>query len=372
MKILHVVTMMSSDGAFGGPLTVAMTQAAELRRRGHDVTIAAGWSGTEIPPQSLAGTPARLFRLYRALPLGFSGLLSPRLLYWLWINAASFDLVHIHAGRDLVTLPAMAVCRHLAVPYVVQTHGMIGVDGRRAARLLDAFATRGLLAAASRHLVLTDEEERHLPQVEPSVRLHRVLNGLSMRGSTQGRNAPSNSEVLFCARLHVRKRPVDFVKMAALVHAELPMSTFAIVGPDQGELPAVLSAIQDLRLQNVVRYEGSCSGEAVTSRMKRAAVYVLPSVDEPFPMSLLEALSVGLPSVCTTSCGIAGVLKSRGAALVTDGSAQKLADAVRTLLTNQEVYAKMSQSATQSVTEYFSIEAVVADLEIVYLSAVNA
>ncbi len=38
MRLLHVVTLVSDDGIFGGPPSVAVAQSAELAARGHDVT----------------------------------------------------------------------------------------------------------------------------------------------------------------------------------------------------------------------------------------------------------------------------------------------------------------------------------------------
>jgi hypothetical protein len=61
VKILHLVTLISTDGAFGGPTRVALNQAAELRRRDQDVQVAAGSRRDKSPPQSISGVPLHLF-----------------------------------------------------------------------------------------------------------------------------------------------------------------------------------------------------------------------------------------------------------------------------------------------------------------------
>ena len=43
--------------------------------------------------------------------------------------------------------------------------------------------------------------------------------------------------------------------------------------------------------------------------MAAASVYVLPSVREPYPMSVLEAMSVGLPVVVSADCGLAPLVE---------------------------------------------------------------
>ncbi len=100
--------------------------------------------------------------------------------------------------------------------------------------------------------------------------------------------------MLFLARLHPRKRPTMFVRMAAaLVEAGID-AHFSLVGPDEGEGAAVAKLIEQSSLQSRVSYEGPLKPAQSISRMRRAKVYVLPSVDEPYPMSVLEAMSVGL------------------------------------------------------------------------------
>lgn len=72
MRILQVVSLLSPDGAFGGPARVAINQSAALIRKGHDVTLAAGTRGYPIPPTDIGGVPLRLFPARTLLPgLGF-------------------------------------------------------------------------------------------------------------------------------------------------------------------------------------------------------------------------------------------------------------------------------------------------------------
>ena len=81
MKIIHVVTLFTPDGAFGGPTRVAVNQTRELRTRGHDVTLAGAALGYgETLPKAIDGVPVRLFPARRVVPrTGFAGLTSPGL-----------------------------------------------------------------------------------------------------------------------------------------------------------------------------------------------------------------------------------------------------------------------------------------------------
>jgi glycosyltransferase involved in cell wall biosynthesis len=181
----------------------------------------------------------------------------------------------------------------------------------------------------------------------------------------------SGQEVLFCARLHERKRPVAFIEMAAELLRRGVTATFAIIGPDEGELAAVQESISDKGLGGVVRYEGSLDYSAVLARMQQGDVYVLPSVHEPFPMSLLEALALGLPSICTDTCDISKPLRDYGAAIVTDGSVTGMADAVEAILMAPDLRSELSKNARKIVAQFFSMEAVGNHLERTYRSVVD-
>jgi glycosyltransferase involved in cell wall biosynthesis len=363
VRILHLVTLLSPDGAFGGPARVALNQAAELRRRGHDVQVAAGWRGDRSRPHSLNDVPMHLFPTIQLIPsLGFSGMVSPKLSWWLLKNVAKYDVLHIHAGRDLISMASLAVAWCKRRPYVIQSHGMIQPDPRFIARLLDLLATRRFIKAAKKRFVLTQREQDGLAKVlDFPVEFERLPNGVPDPPTTG--MAVRNNEVLFCARLQRRKRPVAFVEMAGEVLRRGIEASFALVGPDDGELNNVLWTIQNLGLTSVVRYEGALNYEAVLNRMNQSGVFVLPSVDEPFPMSLLEALSLGIPSVCTDTCDIAPVLRRTRSAIVTSGSVEALACAVIEIFNHDNLRQTLATNARQLVSEHFSINAVGGRLE---------
>ena len=117
MRIAHIVTYVSEDGAYGGPIAVARAQTAELARRGHDVKLLAGWDGRAR--LSIPGVDVRLFPVRRVAP-GFSGLVAPGLQRHLRMALANYDALHVHLARDLVTLPAARLgpvsYTHLTLP----------------------------------------------------------------------------------------------------------------------------------------------------------------------------------------------------------------------------------------------------------------
>lgn len=367
MRILSLVTLISPHGEYGGPVRVALNQAEALQKRGHDVTVAGSQRGYGSDVPTVIGTvPVSLFPARTVVPgIGFAGLAAPALQRWLARAARQADIVHIHAARDFVTLPAADWLRRHRIPYVLQTHGMIDPSKNPLAIPLDAALTRRALRAARHVFYLTEEEKRGLTTVAgASLRLRELPNGVPQPPAFSAEHP--RTEVLFLARLAPRKRPAHFVDMARLVAASFPDASFRLVGPDEGEGPNVAQRIAALAGSVDIAWEGALPPETTTERMSRAAIYVLPSVDEPYPMSVLEAMALGLPVVITDTCGLAPLVRSSGCGIVVDDSTASLVAAVVRLLGGPELAASMGRAGARIARERLSMSSIAAALEQAY------
>lgn len=366
MKVLSLVTLISPLGEYGGPVRVAVNQAQAMIDRGHDVRIVGGCRGFNgEPPSDIEGVPASLFPTRQVVPrTGFAGLTAPGLFRWLSRHLADIEVLHAHLARDLVTLPAVAQARRRGIRYVAQTHGMIDKSANPLAIPLDRLLSVPALQGAAHVLYLTEAEKRGLSEVAGDLRMTHVPNGVPPAEGIEPAEPP---EVLYLARLAERKRPVLFVTVAMRLAAEFPEVRFRMVGPDEGEGPAVGEAIARARAAGVdIQWEGALSPADTVKRMRRAAVYTLPSVDEPYPMSVLEAMSVGLPVIITDSCGLAGFVHDHQAGLVVGPEEHELIAGLRTLLSNRDRARLTGERGRAAVRSELGMAAIAEQLETLY------
>ena len=366
VRIVQVVTYVSRDGAFGGPVAVAVSQAVESARQGHEVTLVAGWDGLAVV--DAPGVNVKLFRARWVLPkrlAGFSGLVSPGLQAWLRRNRGSQDVLHFQLARDLVTLPAASSAVRAGHPGgFVQAHGMIVPDARLRSRIFDRVAVRRVLRAASAVLAYPGKEGAQLAEVAGApIRLRELTNGVEPGGPARQRGQVR--DVLFMARLEARKRVQRFLGAALMLGPSHPALKFAVVGPDQGELAAVEAFIAAHPVA-ALGYEGAVAQHEVRPRLSEADVFVLPSDDEPFPITALDALAVGTPTIVTDTCGIAGLLLDSSAALVVSGTTEAIADGIQRLVADDSLRSRLSLAGPKVVAEHFSIAAVVTRLLGIY------
>lgn len=373
MKVLHVVALVTPDGAYGGVERVCVNLCSALRDNGHDAVIAAGFNGFDEPLADVGGVPAHLFPAKRVMPgFGYAATRAPELGRWLGENAHKFDIVHLHLSRDLVTLPAADSLRRMGIPFVLQTHGMVAPRTHPLAPLIDRMWTIRLLRSAAAVLYLTEVERRDLCAVGGSgIRLQHLPNGVPTPAATTG-DQPSAGlpEVLFMARLQERKRPDLFAESALSLLKSGIRARFAIVGPAEGAEHGVDAVIGRARAEgfdeNAIRREPAVSPDLAGERMARASIYVLPSVKEPFPMTVLEALALGIPVIVCDDCGLAEFVKTHECGVVVDGSPASITRAISDLVSDPARAHDMGRRARPAVQSEFSIASVGHELEQIY------
>ena len=93
-------------------------------------------------------------------------------------------------------------------------------------------------------------------------------------------------------------------------------------------------------------------------------LFVLSSTSEGLPLTVLEAMAVGLPVVATRVGGIPEVVvEGQTGFLVPPGKVEAMAQKIQQLLEDKEQAAQMGQAAAQQVRLNFDLKRMVADYE---------
>jgi glycosyltransferase involved in cell wall biosynthesis len=365
VRIAQVVTYVSSDGVFGGPIAVALAQTVELARRGHEVHLYAAWDG-----QVVVDAPGVILHLYRvAPPRGrLSSVFSFKLMKDLRRSRRNFDVIHLHFGRDGVSLTSWLAVASLRSRLILQPHGMIEPADRFKSQLVDAVVVRRALRAARAVLALTAQEREALRNVaRRSLRLEQIDNGIRPPNDVFVER-PDPKIVLFLARLHPRKNVMVFAEAARRAHDMGSSAVFRVVGPDEGDLPALLEFITRHRLQKSLQYAGPIGPGESVHELARAAVFVLPSVGEVYPMTVLEALSVATPVVLSEDCGLSDALRTAGAAKIVRPNSEAVARAVAALLSDEPQRRAIAARGARFAAAQFDIDQVALQLVRIYAS----
>ena len=170
------------------------------------------------------------------------------------------------------------------------------------------------------------------------------------RSARAGTRDPDAPVLLFIGNDFERKGGPDLLTAFTEVRAEFPGARLLLVGtrPDVDEQPGVevLGRIHDRH--------------RISELYRSADVFVLPSVFDPFPLVLLEAMAHGVPVVTTSSCGTPDLLREGiDGTLVDAGDPRGLARAVIELLADSDRASAMAENARRRVTREFTWSRVV-------------
>lgn len=373
MRILAVCAVFHPATIYGGPSTVALQQASGLVRRRHEVTVVTS-DLISFSPEAhmdqqnriIDGVEVHHFSSHAPLRK-FPTVYSHGLGRWLRGHIHEYDVVHVHFAREWIPVTAAKAALQAGIPVFLQPHGMLNRrDGVRT--ILDNVLIRKILEASSAVLVLQSHERDVIRRIAPNALTEVLPNGIEIVGDAPQwqLHGLQDRTVLFLARLHPRKRVLDFLEMARLLHQRDLGLRFRIAGPDGGDLAIAQQRVAGYGLTDVVAFTGPIPRDAVAAELAQAAVYVLPSVDEPFPMSVLEALSVGTPTVVTTGVHIRDLLERNGAAAVVEPNPEALAEAVERLITKPGDAVMLSRQGRQLVERELTMASVLERLESIY------
>ena len=126
--------------------------------------------------------------------------------------------------------------------------------------------------------------------------------------------------LLFMARLHPKKGLERLLQAFSLAHADFPDAMLVVGGSGEVQYEAQLKTLAEvLGISSKVLFTGFLTGDRMTSVLRHAYVYVLPSYSEGMPLSVQNALTCGVPVVISDACNMPEVAEY-GAGVVMSGN----------------------------------------------------
>ena len=315
MKILRVIR--SVNPVIGGPVESVKQSSAALKNRGHVVDVAS----LDLPTDPWTKNyPTSLH------PLGAGGGTygySPAFVPWLRRQAVNYDAVIVHGVWQYHSFAVWRGLRGGPTPYFVFPHGMLDPWFRRTYPLKHVkkllywpWAEARVLRDAAAVLFTSEEERRLARQSFPLYRCHeRVVNYGTAAPPAEIASAREKFFAefpalrgkrlfLFLSRLHEKKGCDLLLEAFARVcklSGDAEQLHLVMAGPAAtGEYLAKLKQIAATARVSVT-FTGMLAGEMKWGAFAAAEVFVLPSHQENFGISVVEALACGVP-VLISNC----------------------------------------------------------------------
>lgn len=158
--------------------------------------------------------------------------------------------------------------------------------------------------------------------------------------------------LLFMGRLGTRKGIYDLVDVLVKHKAEFNGKMQFLFGGD-GEVEQIQTIIKENGLENIAQYQGWVNGEKKEKLLNLADAYIQPSYNEGLPISILEAMSYGLPTISTKVGGIPEIIADGvNGYLITPGDKDSIYASIKKLLDNPELAKQMGAKSQERVKEH--------------------
>jgi glycosyltransferase involved in cell wall biosynthesis len=315
MKIVQLLPSLD----LGGMERLAVDLARQQKAEGHKPSIYCTSDPGQLAPEAeAAGVPVLSF----GKTVGFS----PRLIRDLASRLRVDRPDVLHAHNALVLHYGIAAALLARVPVVVNTRhgGNMNWDShceriwRQAVRWTDAVV---FISEGVRNYYVTKDR---LSRLNSSV----IYNGIDVGKFSAHPAHPVADTPRFrvgsVGRLVPAKDHVTLIRSFALVTAVMPEAELHILG--DGPLRAAISqTAESLGIANRVFLHGA--GFDVAGFLSKLDLFVLSSIDEGLPISLMEAMAAGLPVVSTRLPGLTELApESVVAGYCTPGQPESLAE----------------------------------------------
>lgn len=344
MKIVHVVDSMSVGGA-----EVLVADLCRVQReQGHDVSVSClftrGLLGEALEQE---GFTVRVH--------GPGGLLHTMPLLWRFFREARPDVVHCHNATPAIY--AAAAARLTGAHCVLDTrHGLVPPPYRKVLEWKFAFAARfcHAIVAVCR---ATQRNLEGAPGAIPA-KLTTVYNGAREPLPADPDQTPppavSGFTLVHVARLTAAKDQATLVRAIALARKSVPGLQAWIVGGGQ-LLEPLTQLAESLDLSGCLHFLGE--QKRVRPFLERAQVFVLSSISEGLPISLLEAMALGCPVVVTRVGAMPEVVEEARCGLVAPHSnPAALAEAIVTLARDPALLRTCGEASRRTYQESFTLQ----------------
>jgi glycosyltransferase involved in cell wall biosynthesis len=348
---MHVVYVLTRSDQFSGPQVHLRDLALALRARGDRATVLVGGRGVFTEELARLGVPHRSLR-HLVAPI------HP------WHDALAFlevrralrslapDLVSTHSSKAGVV--GRLAARSLALPVLHTAHGWaftrrVAPPLRRFYVLWERFAGR-----CGNHVITVSDSDRRVALEEGVVDaggVTTVHNGVAdVAPELRAEPGLEPPRLIMVARMEKQKDHATLLRaLARLRHRPW---TLDLVG-DGPTRPAVAALAAELGLEERVRFLGSRLD--VPRCLARAQVFLLISLWEGFPRSILEAMRAGLPVVATDVAGVGeAVADGESGLLVGSGDVASLADRLDGLLADPERREALGRAGRARYEERFT------------------
>lgn len=259
-----------------------------------------------------------------------------------------FDVIHAH---DWLTYLAGIVAKRISgKPLVVHVHATeFDRSGENVNRVVYDLERTGMEHADA--VIAVSNLTRNIVINRYGIDKSRVFTvhnavDFSDKEEVKAEKIVKEKVITFLGRITFQKGPEYFIEAAHKVLKAYPNVRFVMAGSGD-MMNKMVKRVAKLKMGSKFTFTGFLTGDDVTKMYAQSDVYVMPSVSEPFGISPLEAMRMGVPVIISKQSGVSEVLQH--AIKVNFWDIDALADAMYGLLSYPTLSKSLQEEGTNEV-----------------------
>ncbi len=263
----------------------------------------------------------------------------------------SFDVIHSH---DWLTYPAGIHAKKITgKPLVIHVHAT-DFDRSRGKVNPTVFGIELDGMHNADHIITVSNLTRQTVidkyGIDPAkvTTVHNAVTPLSEELLNVQAQKPKEKVVTFLGRITMQKGPEYFVEAAAKVLKNNHNVRFVMAGSGD-MMDKMIHLAAERGIADRFHFPGFQKDKQVYEMLKASDVYIMPSVSEPFGISPLEAMQMGVPSIISKQSGCAEILSN---VIKTDyWDIDAMADAINSIVTYPAMYNQLREDGLNEVNQ---------------------
>ena len=373
-NVLRVIPYYLPCKAGGGALNYAYYVSKEQVKRGDKVTI--------VTTNIFSKSPRKMMKKYKKQEM-MDGILVRRheirfgfMSYWFTptiirdLSKINCDIIDINCLGNFQTDIANIIGKIRRKPIVVTTHGVFWSNSFFKKILYQTYSnTIGFFTRFADRIIVASNFEKEICENYGfgSEKIMKIPLGIDIK-EFKGKKKPHKiKKIVYVGRIAKVKGLDTLVKAFSKVLKNIDNVKLILIGPDYDYTNKLKKMINKLGISENVIFTGYKTKKEISKILHSSDVGVLPSKYESFGLVLLEMGACKLPVVASVEGSIPEIVKDGSTGfLVNCDDLDYFAEKMIKILTNEKLRNKMGSNAFNHVSNNFSWEKVVDELDKVY------
>jgi len=322
----------------------------------HELSRIQSEKGNEVTVVTFLKTPFNYRYRVISVPISFKWMgnsFSLSLPFVLWRLKNSFDIVHAHSHLFFSTILCAFIRHFSSTPLIITNHGLFSQTAPLwLQKIYLSTIGRWTLRSADRILCYTAvEKDQLIPYGISEEKIAVIHNGISSADFSPSPSDPGK-QILWVGRFTPGKGVDVLLDAMKIFHSKFPDYILSMVG--DGPLKQHFrQKIIDMDLTDSVILRDFIPNKDLADLYQESVLFVLPSLEEGVPRTILEAMSCGVPVVCTDLPQLRDIVDGCGI-LVPARDPEALADALIQIISDETRAKQYGMNGRERVVSHYS------------------